>query len=146
MERPQTQSGNSGRGLTELVRSSAVSKRTNNELSAIGCIWYIWRGDRWPLHEVIGMWRAAKRSPNRDTTLATDIFGGEDTTTARFFFAAAARRYDEATEWYCVNGCCVVIWGHGKRGNMGGYGPAGCSCDDLDDPRDIARGQIGAKQ
>lgn len=120
-----------------------MSDEKNAELSAWSCIWYIWRGDRWPLREVIEMWVAAKRSPKRDRTLAMDLFGGEDTTTARFFSAAAARRYDEATDWWCVNGCCVVIWG--KRGNMGGYGPAGCPCDELPDPRDLARGPIHAE-
>jgi hypothetical protein len=80
--------------------------------------------------DLIGYWNAAK-------VLCPSDPGTE------FFAPLAHRSYEESTNWYCVNGCCVVIW-DAKRGNQGGYGPAGCSCDNLNDPRDIARGPIEA--
>lgn len=51
-----------------------------------------------------------------------------------FVMKAAHRKYEECTTYLCVNGCCSVDW-HPALGNIGGAGPAGCSCDDLDDPR-----------
>lgn len=49
------------------------------------------------------------------------------------------------TEYMCVNGCCVVVWHEKKQRNTGGYGPAGCSCQELDDPRDLRKGPINAE-
>ena len=51
-----------------------------------------------------------------------------------WYMHLADRAYKQATYYKCVNGTCVVIW-HKTRGNMGGSGPAGCSCDEMDDPR-----------
>lgn len=108
--------------------------------SAIGSIVYVWRKKGWPLREVVAMWIRAGRSPDLGKI---DWLHNEGRTQADEFWATSARReYDEATNWYCVYGCCVVIWGSGKRGNMGGHGPAGCPCDDLDEPRNLARGPI----
>lgn len=53
----------------------------------------------------------------------------------REFIRAVVRcKNDECVAYRCVNGCCVVLW-HPHFGNTGGMGPAGCSCDDMEDPR-----------
>lgn len=81
----------------------------------------------------------------RDAEAGTDsVLGGEKDKAEDFFYRCAHRSNEEVIEYQCVNGCCVVLW-HPKRGNTGGYGPAGCSCDDLDDPRDLERGPLNAK-
>lgn len=107
-------------------------------LSGPACIHYIWRNDRWPVREIVQMWRDAGESARLGEI--GPLLGEPRDQVSEFFALTAHRRYEEAVDWYCVNGCCVVTWG--RRGNMGGYGPAGCSCDDQDEPRDLARGPI----
>lgn len=105
-------------------------------LAAPFSIYHVWRRQGWPLREVIDMWREAGEKDFE----GPGFLGFKRTHASEFFLLAADREYAEATNWYCVNGCCTVTWG--KRGNMGGFGPAGCSCGNLDDPRDIERGPI----
>lgn len=63
------------------------------------------------------------------------------------YFARLIDRDSEENRvrYVCVNGCCVIIWHTKKNYNMGGGGPAGCSCEDMDDPRDLERGPLNAE-
>lgn len=47
---------------------------------------------------------------------------------------ASRRKYSEAEDYWCVQGCCVVTW-HPVLGNTGGMGLPGCKCELLEDPR-----------
>jgi hypothetical protein len=69
-----------------------------------------------------------------------NFFGFEDKDVTGMYEACADRQYDEADKYVCVEGCCTVLWHNGR--NIGGGGPAGCPCDNLRDPRDLARGVI----
>lgn len=108
--------------------------------SAIGSILYIRRKHGWPLREIVAMW--VKAGLDRRIGLIDWLHPEGRTQGDNFFSAAARRMYDEATNWYCVEGCCVVIWSQGK--NVGGYGTPGCPCDEMDEPRDLSRGPIPA--
>lgn len=63
-----------------------------------------------------------------------------------FFDRLIERDIEEnRVQYACVNGCCVVIWHTKKNYSTGGFGPTGCSCEDLDDPRDLERGPLNAE-
>lgn len=82
------------------------------------------------------LWNEAEQT-FRDRTQTNELvrdLGFKNRVSDQFFFLAASKMNDESEQYYCVNGCCIVLW-HPKRGNHGGFGPAGCSCDELDDPR-----------
>lgn len=67
---------------------------------------------------------------------------GSPVTRAVDFFSKCARRADDESVLYrCVFNACTVQF-HPKRGVTGGWGRAGCPCDDLDEPRDLERGPI----
>lgn len=81
-----------------------------------------------PLKDLKVMWDSSEPSDE------LNFLGMQATKTTVFYSKCAARKYDECETYLCVNGCCSVWW-HPKRGNQGGFGPAGCSCDNLKDPR-----------
>lgn len=97
-----------------------------------GSILYVRRHYGWPLRECIEMWKQAERDylPG-----ATGFLGYPQDVTDIFFSMNANRQYEEAEKYTCVYGCCSVLWLNGQ--NLGGFGPAGCPCDDMADPRDL---------
>lgn len=94
-----------------------------------GCILHGKRHYGFPVRDLISMWAEAKDAVKRPDP----IFGDTMTDAAEFFSRCAHRRDEEADNYRCVYGTCVVIWHQGK--NIGGYGRAGCPCDNMDDPR-----------
>lgn len=100
-------------------------------------IFYAKREYGYSLRSLWAVWRVSKAE---DRPLFSDS-RFPHTRTVDFFSRVAGRAHDDSEIYQCVNGCCTVIW-HPKRGNTGGMGPAGCSCDDLQDPRDLVRGMI----
>lgn len=93
-------------------------------------MFYARRQYGYPWLYLVRTWRAA-RPTGRKSVLGREL-GRLD----EFFAALIERSHVEARLYTCVNGSCSVIW-HPRRGNLGGGGPAGCSCDELEDPRDL---------
>lgn len=74
------------------------------------------------------------------------VFGGQKTKVNDFVDRVIDRDVREnRVQYACVNGCCTIIWHIKKNIDVGGAGPAGCSCENLDDPRDLVRGPLSAK-
>lgn len=84
------------------------------------------------------LWSKAKRefTPGRKEFITKK----EKTVTNDFFQLVAARSYREAEEYICVNGCCIILWRNGSE--TASYGPAGCTCQNLQDPRDLRKGAL----
>lgn len=81
-----------------------------------------------PLRDLKVMWDSSESSDK------PGFLGMETTKAVDFYGKCAERCYDECENYICVYECCTVWW-HPKRGNQGGFGPAGCPCDNLKDPR-----------
>lgn len=97
-----------------------------------GSIRYVSKHYGFPRRQTVEMWARAEREfvPGRDSLLGEEKSVADD-----FFSAAAHRQHEEAEVYTCVFGCCSVLWYRGK--NIGGFGPVGCPCDDMKDPRDL---------
>ncbi len=98
---------------------------------------YVRRSYGWSFPVVRELWAKAEREYSPTSHRAAGLLrelGFKQTVSDQFFQLAAGKMNDESDAYYCINGCCVVLW-HPVRGNHGGWGPAGCSCDNLDDPR-----------
>jgi hypothetical protein len=109
-------------------------------LHPVVCIVYVWRNEGWTLRETVDMWRESGRTFKPG---GIDFLGQPRDRVGEFFVLNARRALEASENYACIYGCCTVIWRNGK--NQGGMGPAGCPCDDMDDPRDLARGPLVAK-
>lgn len=77
------------------------------------------------------LWRGSRERWSKESRRT--FLGTEETRVEAFFYDLAGFNYDRAEKYRCVEGCCLVEWLDGR--NQGGFGPAGCPCDALEDPR-----------
>lgn len=113
-----------------------LSKFAFRWLPMPGCLLHARREYGYSWRELVSAWRRAKARPDES------VLGLFPRSKAVEFYSALARRsHDEAVTYRCIEGCCSVWW-HPFRGNLGGAGPAGCPCDERDDPRDLSLGPI----
>jgi len=108
-----------------------------SKLRLVTSVIYLRRKYGIPARDLLKAWLAARGAEAKD-----DFWGFPRGPIEAMFLYAADRMYDECVTYRCVNGCCSVLW-HPRRGNVGGAGPVGCGCDDLDEPRDLAFGPVG---
>jgi hypothetical protein len=80
------------------------------------------------------LWAEAKTLDRTYSGFFAELHGSTKATHLdNFFYLLARWETDAADKYRCIYGCCVVEWLNGK--NRGGWGPVGCPCDDMADPR-----------
>lgn len=86
-------------------------------------------------------WRWILRAWRESKAGGESILGGTLDKVDDFMDKVIQRDHESNVNYRCIFGTCTVIW-HPKRGYIGGFGAAGCQCDDMEDPRDLQKGPI----